>query len=226
MKKSNKLYIIIILLLIVIMIVGAWYLLDSLNKSNAKITELEKNIETNKVENTTTENNTLSNSTNKTSDSTDTKIEQIKNFLTTNEKIISPENVVGSGYPAMYCFTNDGKFAYYSNNPTKENRTLSYVGTWDITDNNLILSIKQEKKAIGGEEVTQPYIGLENYSEEISNSNYTIKYKIVDFIKDENITYNTYLKLDKLDLFQLSIAVEEDNNVIKELRDLANKGSY
>lgn len=226
MKKSNKLYIITILLLIIIIIVGAWYLLNLLNKSNTKITELEKNIETNKVENSTIQNNNVSNSTNTTSDSTNTKIEQIKNFLTTNEKIISPENVVSSGYPAMYCFTNDGKFAYYSNNPTKENRTLSYVGTWDIADNNLILSIKQEKKAIGGKEITQPYVGLENYSEEISNSNYTIKYKIIDFIKDENINYNTYLKLDKLNLFQLSVAVDEDNNVIKELRNLASKGSY
>jgi len=86
MKKSNKLYIITILLLIIIIIVGAWYLLNLLNKSNTKITELEKNIETNKVENSTIQNNNVSNSTNTTSDSTNTKIEQIKNFLTTNEK--------------------------------------------------------------------------------------------------------------------------------------------
>ena len=159
---------------------------------------------------------------------TNEKEEKIKQFLTSG-KIISTDSSVGAGNPEMYYFTSNGKFAYM-NVPyfTKEGQTISSVGTWEIKDNNLILTIQQEKKVKGGKMVeataSDPYDYLENYTEEVLKSIYTKKYEIKDLIKDENKTYNTYyLKLDKMELFQLNL--EEDDS-IKELKNLSTSGIY
>ena len=163
------------------------------------------------------------NSENKTGiDLSNEKEEKIKQFLTSG-KAISTENSVGAGYPEMYYFTSDGKFAYSNSEYgfTREGEVISSIGTWKIKDNRLIFNIQQAKKVKGGKMVKgfgSMLDHLENYTEEISKSAYTKEYMIKDLIKDLDKTYNDYyLKLDKMKLFQLNIG--EDVSKIKSLAE-------
>ena len=232
-EKKISLSAFFIMLLVIVIAVMAYFMYKFYNDKNLeeeKVSELNNKV--NNLENTVNDlqNDNTSNTDNSNdfSETDDEMIEQVIDFLTSG-KIISTQSSVGSGNPEMYYFTSNGKFAYM-NVPffTKEGETISSVGTWKIKDNSLVLTIKNEKKVKGGKmvkaEASDPYDHLENYKDEVSNSTYTKKYLIIDLIEDEDMTYNTYyLKLDKMDLFQLNL---EDDEKVEELKVLAIKGSY
>ena len=247
MREKNEIKIsfstFFLILAIIVIIVMAYFIYKFYNEKtleakkvsdlNSQINSLESTVNNlqgkiNSISNTINDDASIKTSNNLTeTNANNEKTEQIIKFLTSG-KIISPEASVGVGNPEMYYFTTNGIFAYM-NAPyfTKEGQTISSIGTWEIKDNNIIFTIQQEKKVKGGNMVeavaSDPYDHLENYTEEVSNSTYTEKYEIIDFIKDENKTYNTYyLKLDKMELFQLNL----ENNETEELKDLATKGSY
>ena len=235
-EKKISLSAFFIMLLVIVIAVMAYFMYKFYNDKNLeeeKVSELNNKV--NNLENTVNDlqnDNTLNtndtDNLNDFSETDDEMIEQVIDFLTSG-KIISTQSSVGASNPEMYYFTSNGKFAYM-NVPffTKEGETISSVGTWKIKDNSLVLTIKNEKKVKGGKmvkaEASDPYDHLENYKEEVSNSTYTKKYLIIDLIEDEDMTYNTYyLKLDKMDLFQLNL---EDDEKVEELKVLAIKGSY
>ncbi|MBR0427919.1 MAG: hypothetical protein IJK18_06970 [Clostridia bacterium] len=167
------------------------------------------------------------NSENKTgTDLSNEKEEKIKQFLTSG-KVISTASSIGAGDPEMYYFLSNGNFSYialpYFN---QEGQTISHIGKWKIENNKLVLNVQKEKKVKGGKMVTaeasDPIDHLENYTEVMSESAYTKEYLIYDLIEDKEKTYNDYyLKLDKMELFQLNIG--EDDSV-KELKSLAENG--
>ena len=165
------------------------------------------------------------NSENKTgTDLYNEKEEKIKQFLTSG-KVISTASSIGAGDPEMYYFLDNGNFSYkalpYFN---QEGQTISLIGKWKIENNKLVLNVQKEKKVKGGKmvkaEASDPYDHLENYTEVMSESAYTKDYLIYDLIEDREKTYNDYyLKLDKMDLFQLNIG--ED---VSRLKSLAENG--
>ena len=232
-EKKISVSTLFIMLLVIVIAVMAYFMYKFYNEKNLeeeKVTELNNKVNNlkNTVNDLQNDNTSDTDNSNEYLETDDEMIEQVIDFLTSG-KIISTQSSVGAGNPEMYYFTSNGKFAYM-NVPffTKEGETISSVGTWKIKDNSLVLTIKNEKKVKGGKmvkaEASDPYDHLENYKEEVSNSTSTKKYLIIDLIEDEDMTYNTYyLKLDKMDLFQLNL---ENDEKVEELKVLAIKGSY
>ena len=232
--KRNKYFNFFVVISIILIIVVAYFIYKINNENVIKTAEITNlNNEVFALQKAVSEMqetiNSISSSKNKDNDIKNTIDEKIKQFLT-NVKIISTDSSVDAGYPEMYYFTSDGKFAYM-NVPyfTKEGQTISFVGTWEIKDNNLILNIQQEKKVKGGKMVeafaSDPYDHLEDYTEEISKESYTKKYKIIDLINDKERRYDYYyIKLDNIELYPLY--VNEEDVVVKDLKSLALNGSY
>lgn len=126
------------------------------------------------------------------SDENKVVVSEPKEFLTSN-CLISTSDVVASEIPDGYVFLSNGKFAYYNPNfyirfnDKKENRLMSYVGTWTITDDKLILNITDEEYAVGGTIVNNPIAHyLSDYTKEVKKVNKIIEYTINRIINNSN----------------------------------------
>lgn len=213
MKKYKKILLIgsLIVSIIIILILGMLVckLYNEKIEETNNISDLQTKINNLEEENKKNENN------------------PIIQFLTSG-KVISTSNMIGAGDPDMYYFTKDGKFAFI-NLPyfTEEGQTISAIGTWKIKDNKIVLTIQHEKIVKGGKMTeavaSDPFDHLINYTEELSNSMRTVKYEIDGYIKDEDKTYNRYyLKLDKMEWFQLNFT----DDTVENLKKYAINGNY
>ncbi len=148
-------------------------------------------------------------------------------FLT-GDYLISTTPVIGSNIPSGYIFLKNGNFSYY--NPSfdirftesEENRIVSFIGTWSIQNNKLVLKINKEEKAVGGEIEESP-IGplLRNYQKEIKDTTKTIEYTINGILSEEGISYlSLTLNNNKIEWYRLGGAGE----YIETPKALAEKG--
>lgn len=175
--------------------------------------------------------NNSNNANNNSNDNVQNTVDDstISQFLIGNY-LISTSDVVGSVDPDGYVFLNNGKFAYYNGNfhisPEATNeRLISYIGTWNITDNTLTLNVTSEEYAVGGTIVQgPPYDTLSNYTREVKNVDKTIKYTINGIVNDsdEYRTPHLYLANDNNEIRWYILGVEEDYLAIA--KDLAENG--
>lgn len=70
---------------------------------------------------------------------------KIEKFLTSG--LISTSSAVGSGYPAGYVFKDDHTFSYFVGEyeSIDINTLISCRGTWEIKDNNIVLTILEDE---------------------------------------------------------------------------------
>jgi len=148
--------------------------------------------------------------------------EAIKDFLLSG-KVFSTSDVVGSGYPEFYYFSEQGTYAYLCSQygVREEGQLLSQRGEWSLLDNNiLLLSVLEEKRAFGGELTEDLLLGqiLTGYRVVHEQESYQLAYAI-SFGEDEDIIL-PYLLWNKEPFYMLTIP-EED---IVPLRILAEEG--
>lgn len=130
-------------------------------------------------------------STNNTDTDKKATISQINSFLI-SDNFISKSDVIAETLPDGYVFLDNGKFAYY--NPSfhvrfvedEQNRIISFIGTWSIDTNKLILNVEKEEYAVGGEINSTPAGNyLQNYTRKVNEVNKTFEY-IVNKIDNTN----------------------------------------
>ena len=126
-------------------------------------------------------------------------VAQVKSFLI-NNNLISTHDVVASNMPDGYAFLNDAKFAYYNQDfyrqftESEENRLISFIGTYEIQDNKLILHVSKEEYAVGGKiSEGPPYPVLSDFTKEVKNVNKTIEYTISKI--DDTSEYMPFISL-------------------------------
>ena len=155
----------------------------------------------------------------KSEKSSDSISEKVNSFITSG-KMISTSNSVGSGYPEMYFFDNNGKFIYtIGEGYIKEKDTvLSYRGTWKIADGKMNLKINEKLVTVGGNIEYDPLEDadiLVNFEKEIKSIEETktieLNYKKVDGID--------YVTFDNEKMYQLSIDEEYSNNLKEQCKN-------
>lgn len=148
MKKTSKVFLCIIILLVVVVIgVGGWFLVDSLNKSNNKISELE-----NLVNNSSKRDQASSNNTERENDSTNVNtIEKLnsEDISTTNNDVNSTKKYYsmkdisgkyswettyyGDTYGVNLFLANDGTFGCFY-------EVGGITGSYSIDGNTIVLN--------------------------------------------------------------------------------------
>jgi hypothetical protein len=157
------------------------------------------------------------NNTNK--DLTETERE-INAFLLQGE-VLSTSDVVGSGYPELYFFSEQGTYAYLGSQygVRADGQLLSQRGQWLVRENILMLNVLEEQRAYGGEPTDDLLLGeiLTGYQVVLSDQSYQLAYA-VSFGQDE--IGRPYLLWNNQPLYLL--AIPEDD--IVPLSVLAEEG--
>jgi hypothetical protein len=145
----------------------------------------------------------------------------ISDFLRQDE-VFSTSDVVGSGYPAFYYFSEQGTYAYLGNQygVREEGQLLSQRGEWTVQGNILVLFVKEEKRAYGGEPTDDLLLGqvLTDFQVVHEQESYELAYA-VSFGEDEDNGL-PHLLWNREPLYMLAIP-EVD---IVPLRILADEG--
>lgn len=145
---------------------------------------------------------------------------EISYFLLQGE-VLSTSDVVGSGYPELYYFSEQGTYAYLGSQygVREEGQLLSQRGQWSLTDNILLLSVLEEKRAYGGELADDLLLGeiLIGYQVVHSEEAYQLAYAVS---LSEDDLGRPYLLKNNQPLYLLAIP-EED---ILPLRVLSEEG--
>lgn len=157
---------------------------------------------------------------------------KIESFLV-DSKFISTTEVLGSQTLEGYVFLSNGKFAYYYKdfyvrfNEGEDNRKISFVGTWSIENNKLILDVLKEEYAVGGTIINTP-IGyyLSDYSKEVKDTNKTIEYQINGIFEMDHSSYlSLTLNNDEImwyDLHGLGVC----ESILRELAENGYSNTY
>ncbi len=112
---------------------------------------------------------------------------RIKEFLCCGE-VLSTSDMVGSAYPELFYFTENGTYAYRSSQygVRQEDQLLTQRGEWSLLGNVLILDVLEETRAVGGEKTSDPIMGeiITGYETVHTAEHYRMIYK-VSFAEDE-----------------------------------------
>lgn len=142
-------------------------------------------------------------------------------FFLLQGEVFSTSDVVGSGYPELYFFSEQGTYAYLGSQygVREEGQLLSQRGKWLLTDNILVLSVTEEQRAYGGEPTDDLLLGeiLTGYQVMQIEDTYQLAYAVSS---GEDEVGRPYLIWNNQPLYLLSIP-EED---IIPLRILAEEG--
>lgn len=172
---------------------------------------------------------TISLKNNSNNNSTDqVTVTKVKSFLI-SDNLISTHDVVASTMPDGYTFLDNGKFAYYNQDfyiqftESEENRLISFIGTYEIQSNKLILHVEKEEYAVGGE-ITEgpPYKVLRNYTKEVRNVDKTIEYVINKI--DDTSEYMPFILLMKNDSEIKWYTLSVESKYVETIQLLAKNG--
>jgi hypothetical protein len=145
---------------------------------------------------------------------------KIRSFLLQGE-VLSTSDVVGSGYPELYFFSEQGFYAYLNSQfgVRADGQLLSQRGQWLVKENILVLTVLEEQRAYGGEPIDDLLLGeiLTGYQVVHSDQTYQLAYA-VSFGQDE--IGRPYLVCNNQPFYLL--AIQEDD--IVPLSVLAEEG--
>lgn len=150
----------------------------------------------------------------KKENSDDETVNQYKEFLINS--YISFDGAVGANDPEGFYFTEDGRFAYHHGGYCirNVNQDIAYYGTYEISNNELVLNVKARDYAVGGSIVSDVISGdcLDGYQHSVVEANDVIKYSILDYVNDG---VDMYLLLnDDLRLYRVGASTEKLESII------------